>query len=1372
MPTKTQIRDWHQQIAKARCEDQSALYRQLQKIAKSPAAQLAEKFVLRLEQSIKRVELLKSRQAKIVFPKELPISQRREEIAAAIQQNQIVVIAGETGSGKTTQIPKICMSLGYGARGLIGHTQPRRIAARTVADRIASELNSPLGQTVGYQVRYKDESSKATQIKLMTDGVLLAEIQRDRLLRRYEVIIIDEAHERSLNIDLLLGLLKPLCAKRRDLKVIITSATIDLEKFSQHFSQGGAPAPIIEVSGRTYPVEMLYQPPQESPRGTKADLPEIICNSVKQIIRSEAKGEFHASGDILVFCSGEHDIRTAAQALRRAQLPIEVLPLYARLSIAEQNKVFKPMQRRKVVLATNVAETSITVPGIAYVIDPGLARVSRYSFRSKVQRLPIEAISQASANQRMGRCGRVANGVCIRLYSENDFQSREEYTPAEILRSNLASVILQMLRMGLPDIGNFDFIDQPDPRLLNDGFKLLEELGAIDKKKSITPIGRQLSMLPVDPRFARMLAAAEQQGCLRDAIVVVSALSIRDPRERPADFQQAADLKHRALQHRQSDFFSYLYLWQAITDARSELSNTKFKQLCKRQFWSIARIFEWRELVRQLDRACRDVGWKPHGWTPLKLPDQDATRPTKSVKKNSRKAFGQRYQNLHKSLIPALLSNIATRDEDGKYIATRGRTMHIFPGSSQAGNKPRWIIAAELIETAKLFAHTVGELNVDWIAEAAGSLCRFSYSDPQYHTRSGTVQALRRTLLYGLTIKERERVNYAAINPQEARQLFIQQGLVGGLYKAKKPNDSFIKHNRQLVREIEKLETKTRKRNLLVSELSIFQFYDDRLPADITSRARFDQWRAPAELENPDLLKLSRKQLLVNDIDHATIAQFPDQIDVQGKAVRIRYKFDPASPQDGVTMDIPITVLAPFPENIGDWLVPGLLREKCIALIKTLPKQIRRNYAPATDSVARIFDELVPEDTPLHQVLGELLYRVRGVKIDKEAWQPEKLDDYYRMNYRIVDVDGSVIDEGSDLGVLKRHYAESVLESIQSEHAPERDQFERTGISIWDFGDLPEVVSYQHGGMTVQAYPMLSLMPDASVSLLLCNDIELAQYQSRFALIMLAKNQLASGVHRQSLKYLRKTLFTAKTESPDGGLNTLASRFKVAASAVTNNKKWIEEIIDAVLWQSCFSDLPLPIRHQADFTAAVDAGAKNWVSQAVELESALRKALGLRNQILSRINKIDASSITIDQVLEEIKAQVYRLFEPRFLHYTSQSQLKQYLRYLRAIESRLDKLSTKTPATSPAALQSFQSGLDHAIASIIDDVSEQQRSLHAVLQDQQNVGRDFVYLSKPAYHDFAIMLEESRVSLFAQHLKTRYPVSEKRLKKAWQLLLD
>jgi len=1274
----------------------------------------------------------------ITFPENLPISQRQEEIAAAIKDNQVVILAGETGSGKTTQLPKICLSLGYGEKGLIGHTQPRRIAARTVADRIASELKTPLGDGVGYQVRFSDKSSKNTRIKLMTDGVLLAECQHDRQLKKYDVIIIDEAHERSLNIDFLLGLLKPLCEKRPELKVIITSATIDLEKFSKHFTLRGKVAPIIEVSGRTYPVKTIYQEPYND----EAALDELITNTVDQIINGEARGEFSASGDILVFCAGEREIRDAAQSLRRAQLPIEVLPLYSRLSISEQNKVFSAAHRRKVVLATNVAETSITVPGIAYVIDPGVARISRYSFRSKIQRLPIEAVSQASANQRQGRCGRVSNGVCIRLYSEQDFAQRPEFTPAEILRSNLASVILKMLRLGIRDISRFEFLDRPDNRLLNDGFKLLQELGAVNDDRRLTSVGRQMSDLSVDPKYARILIEANTLGCLKDALILVSALSIQDPRERPAEKQQAADQAHQLLHHPQSDFFSYLQLWQAINSARAELSNTKFKKMCIERYWSIARIFEWRELFRQLLTQGKSLNWKTEQWEDLVLPEPG----TKKAKPSAN--FSQRYENLHRALLSGLLSNIATKDVDGEYTATRSRQIHLFPASAQAKRKPKWIMSAEYIETSRLFAHTIGEIKPGWVSQAAKHLCRYSYSSPHYNVRSGSIKAYRRTLLYGLTLRDKESVNYSPINANESRMVFLQQALVEGAYKPRGDIAEFVAHNKSLVSDIEKLETKTRRRNLLVNQDIIFEFYQQQLPQKIDSRHALETWLSKG---NEQVLKLQRETLLQAEIDAHQTAQFPDTVLVHGKELQVVYKFDPGKHSDGVTMVVPISVLAPFPKHIGDWLVPGLLREKCVALIKSLPKPIRRNFAPAADAVDRVFGQLVPTDKPLNQSLAEQLFRTRGVRVNADDFAPEKLDDFYRMNYRVIDVDGSLIEEGRNLEYLKQNYANSVQESVHSNNASERLKLEQHNLENWSFGKLAKVTNYQHQGMTVQAFSMLKIQVDGSISLLVHDQHKVASYHSHHAIVELAKRVLSSTTQKQSLKYLQKELMSTKGKSKN--LGSLAAQLKTAGPKAATKSEWIDKLITSGLAQACFEGDTQEIRDQASFDSAIKHGGKQWVPICTELETALVSALRHRDKVLAIANKMPADTIAMDLALEDIKAQIYQMFEPTFLNYTPLSSLKQYPRYLRAIESRLEKLNFASKTVSEEmALERIQKDFN----AKVDELSRSELEL------------DYVFLSYPELIEFSRMLQEWRVSIFAQHLKTQIPVSEKRLSKFWE----
>lgn len=1349
--SKAQSKKLRADIQSARCADQAKLLSRLRSNSFNP-----DQFQKQLDSSIAKVTELQRSTPAIIFPEALPVSQRQEEISELIKNNQIVILAGETGSGKTTQIPKICLSLGFGNKGLIGHTQPRRIAARTVADRIASELKTTLGDIVGYQVRFTDVVSDNTRIKLMTDGVLLAEFQRDRLLSRYEVIIIDEAHERSLNIDFLLGLLKRLCVKRPDLKVIITSATIDLEKFAVHFSYQGKLAPVIEVSGRTYPVETIYQPPSEP---TSA-LPSLITETVKSVIRNEAKGVYKASGDILIFCAGEREIRDAAQALRRAQLPVEILPLYSRLSVKEQNKVFHSAQRRKVVLATNVAETSITVPGIAYVIDPGVARISRYSFRSKVQRLPIEAVSQASANQRLGRCGRVANGVCIRLYSQADFEARAEFTPAEILRSNLAAVILKMLRMNVRDIDQFEFIDRPDKRLLNDGFKLLEELGAIRKNKNgiseLSKLGRQMSDLPVDPRYARILVAAEQSGHLRDALIVISALSIQDPRERPADKQQAADQAHRTLAHPQSDFFSYLNLWQAINNERAALSNTKFKQHCVERYWSVSRIFEWRELYRQLAGICKTLGWTPEPWLDLTLPEPDVVKN----QNNKTDSYDSRYEALHKSLLSGLLSLIATRDLNGEYQAARDRRVHLFPGSPQHKRQPKWLVAAEFLETSKLFAHNIAAIKPEWVIASAQHLCRYSYSAAQYKARSGAVTAQRKTLLFGLTLRDKEQINYGPVDPQESRIVFIQQALVEQRYQPD-AKTHFMQHNQALIKRIETVENKTRRRNLLINDEQIYDFYAQRLPININNRKSLEKW---LNTGNQHALEFSQEQLLAVDVNQSDVAQFPDTIDVNGKTIDVSYKFEPGQPEDGVSLSIPVTVLAHFPEHIADWLVPGLLREKCIALIKTLPKPIRRNFAPAADSIDRIFTHLQANNMPLTQSLSEHLSKVRSIKVAADAWATDKLDPFYHMNFRIIDTDGALIDEGRNLTHLKARYAESVQSSVLADDAPQRSKLEQHQLTDWSFGALSESIDYQHQGMTITAYPMLKIMADNSISLLINDKANVANYQTNSAILHLALSVLKTGAQKQSHKYLTKELLKANPNKaqksrPNNGLSHLASQLKKVNPKASDTSNWLDELILATLRESCFASGLHTIRNNTEFEAALNTGAKNWVSTAIDYEGMFSRALASKEEMLARLNDLEATTVELDEAIEDIKAQLYRLFEPHFLRYTSAAELKQYPRYLKAIAARLEK-----PICSPALKTQYQSLLGY------------QEKFNKLIQTQRQVDLsidlDFIYLSQPEFKKFSNMLEEWRVSLFAQNLKTLFPISEKRIHNAWQALTN
>lgn len=1288
---------------------------------------------------------------KLGYPEKLPISQRRDDIAKLLREHQVVIIAGETGSGKTTQLPKICIELGLAENGLIAHTQPRRIAARSVAERIAHETQVALGDEVGYQVRFKDVSSKKTCLKLMTDGVLLAEIQHDRLLRKYQTIIIDEAHERSLNIDFLLGLLKPICHKRPDLKLIITSATIDLQRFADHFSVDGKPAPILEVSGRTYPVDTVYKPLEEK----QSEIPQAIATTVKEIIRDEAKGRFQTSGDILVFCAGERDIHEARDALNKLNLKIEILPLYSRLSVKEQNRVFQPTQRRKVVLATNVAETSITVPGIAYVIDPGLARVSRYSFRSKIQRLPIESISQASANQRKGRCGRVANGVCFRLYSEENFELRPEFTEAEILRSNLAAVLLKMKRLGIKNPENFDFIDKPDARLLNDGRKLLIELGAIEsesrkdgKQKALrlTTIGRQMSDLPIDPRFARILVEANQCNCLLDAIVLISALSIQDPRERASDSSQAGQEFHRSLNHAHSDFFTFLILWQTLKNQKEQLSNSKFREYCLDSYLSIARVFEWRELVGQIQRHCRQLKWNINQWVDITEEHQEP--------KSSSNSHSPRYAQLHRVLLSGFLSNVLNRDINGELSGLRNKNVHLFPTSAIAKKKPRWILVAEFLETNRVYGINAAAIAPEWIIDSAKGQLKYRYSTPRYDIKSGLIKANRSTLYHGLVLRDRELINYTAIAPEECLDIFIQEALVSGKYQPIGKRAEFVRHNRRQIKQVESLEAKTRRRNILISEEQLFDFYKSKLPNHVNSRRKLEQW---LEQGNQDALKMSQADLVNGEFASNELSNFPNSLAVAGKKIKIKYQFNPGNVGDGVTTLVPVSVLAHFPESIGEWLVPGLLAEKCVAMIKTLPKPIRRNFAPAGDYVSKVLPQLNQynkEQDTLTSALADALFRSRGVKVSPNDFDIGKLEALYRMNYQVIDGEGRTLGHGQDLDQLKDDYSSLVKEAIMSSAGSDRNKFEKSDIQDWSFGDIPDSVQYKHAGMMVTAYACLKVHQSDRIDLVLSDNEETAQYYSHHGTIALAKKVLTKTSQKQSLKYLRRELFKPssnhnnKKSSP--GLSQLAAQLKSVPLTIADKDSWCEAIIDHALNQVCFEGKACRVKAKLEFDQGIGR-AKSWVQKATETEELMVKAFKQRDSLLNSMSKTPAPNIAKDELYEDIKSDLYRWLTPDMLTYSSTSDVRQLARYLKMCEMRLSR--------GPIAATDAQEQLKYW---------QDRLNTHIRANTPNDYSEAFYKLTSPWSHQFQVFLDEWRVSIYAQQLKTMFPVSDKRAAALWK----
>ncbi|HEX5513689.1 MAG TPA: ATP-dependent RNA helicase HrpA, partial [Gammaproteobacteria bacterium] len=1078
---QTSLDSLHHQLEQAFGPDRPGLRRRLAGLRRrrkqgQPIDKGAQALAQALAASTARVEQRQAALPKPDYPPELPVSQRREELLEAIARHQVVIVCGATGSGKSTQLPKLCLELGRGVRGMIAHTQPRRIAARTLAARISEELHDQLGGTVGYKVRFTDQVSPRSYIKLLTDGMLLAEVQGDRQLEAYDTIIIDEAHERSLNIDFLLGYLKQLLPRRPDLKVIITSATIDPERFARHFDG----APVIEVSGRSYPVETRYRPLVEED-GDERDQRAAILAAVDELI---AEGP----GDVLVFLSGEREIRETAEALRKHHLKgAEILPLYARLSTQEQQRVFNPGGQRRIVLATNVAETSVTVPGIRYVIDTGLARISRYSYRTKVQRLPIEPISQASADQRAGRCGRLGPGVCIRLYAEEDYAGRPAFTDPEILRTNLAAVILQMLAMRLGEVEDFPFIDSPDRRFINDGYKLLHELGAVDAARNLTDLGRRLARLPIDPRIGRILLQAGREGCVAEALVIAAVLSIQDPRERPLDAQQAADEAQQSFRDQRSDFVGYLNLWRTYREQARHLSSRKLTEWCRGQFLSPARMREWVDIHRQLSELAAGLE--------LRANDQPAE-----------------YPQLHRALLSGFLSNIALRGEASEYTGARGIKLHIFPGSGVFKTRPKWLMAAELVETARLYARDVADVRPEWIEALAGHLVSRSYLEPHWEARAGQVAAFENVSLYGLLLTARRKVNFGPIDPVLAREIFLRDGLVR---QGVRTRGAFLAHNRRLIAEIETLEAKTRRRDVLVDEEALYAFYDQRVPAEVYSTASFERWREKIEREQPRLLFMSRDDLMQRSAQEVTADDFPARFQVQGMALPLEYHFEPGHAFDGVTAVVPLAALNQLTPAPFDWLVPGLRQEKAAALIRALPKALRRHFVPAPDFAKAVLQAAVPGEGSLQEAMRRELKRMTAIEVPIDAWDLVELPAHLVMHFRVVDDKGRTVASGSDLAALQGELGERAAEELGQASV---DGWERADVRRWDFGELPESVELKLRGVTIRAYPALLDAGD-HVQLKLLDAPAEAQAATKAGVRRLFLLEQA-----QQVKYLRRNL--------------------------------------------------------------------------------------------------------------------------------------------------------------------------------------------------------------------------------------------------------
>ncbi|NUP52999.1 MAG: ATP-dependent RNA helicase HrpA [Catenulispora sp.] len=1247
--------------------------------------------------AVGRAEARRASVPKITYPDNLPVSARREDIAAAIRDHQVVVIAGETGSGKTTQIPKICLELGRGVTGLIGHTQPRRLAARTVAERIAEELGQPLGETVGYKVRFTDQSSDDTLVKLMTDGILLAEIQQDRMLRRYDTIIIDEAHERSLNIDFLLGYLKSLLPRRPDLKLIITSATIDPERFARHFAgRDGEPAPIVEVSGRTYPVEVRYRPlllddPELDGDAADRDQVQAISDAVDELTRE-------GQGDILVFLSGEREIRDTADALKKRNLRhTEIVPLFARLSSAEQHKVFEPHTGRRVVLATNVAETSLTVPGIRYVIDPGSARISRYSNRTKVQRLPIEPVSQASANQRKGRCGRLSDGICIRLYSEEDFLSRPEFTEPEILRTSLASVILQMSALGLGDVAAFPFLDPPDARNIRDGVNLLHELGALDPeeqdlRKRLTPVGRKLAQLPVDPKLGRMVLEADRNGALKEIMIIAAALSIQDPRERPADKQQAAAEKHSRFKEQGSDFLAWLKLWDYIKEKQKELSSNQFRKLCKAEFLHYLRIREWQDVHSQLKQIAKQLELTPNSVEAS--PDQ-----------------------IHISLLSGLLSHIGLKDaESFEYIGARNAKFAISPGSVLFKKSPQWVMAAELVETTRLWGRVVATIKPEWAEPLAQHLVKRTYSEPHWEKSAGAVMAFEKVTLYGVPLVASRKVNYGSIDPEVSRELFIRNALVEGDWQT---HHKFFSENRKLLAEVEELENRARRRDILVDDETLFDFYDDRVPADVVSGRHFDSWWKKTQREQPDLLNFE-KSMLINDGADAVVEQdYPDSWRQGRMKFKLTYQFEPGADADGVTVHIPLAVLNQVTADGFDWLIPGLREELLTALIKAMPKALRVNFVPAPNFARALRKSLVPNDGPLLEAIARELRAVSGHRVEATDFDLERVPEHLKMTFRIVDDKGRRLAEGKDLEALKLKLKVKTRDVINDA----AEGLAREGLTNWSVGTLAKTFEQKRRGLTMKAYPALADAGD-SVAVRL---YDTAEDQRR---------AMAAGTRRMLLLNINSPI-----KYINGRLSNPA-KLALSHNPYGNALALLQDCV------ACAADHLIaknggPAWDEASYQRLYDAVRADLADTSMQVVHQVERILAVWQEVERRMKATTSRSLLTS--LADVRAQLTGLIHQGFVSETGFDQLPHLVRYLRAVERRLEKLPDNP-------------NQDQLLMFQVHDVRDE----YQLLLDRLPAGRR----GDPDVRRVRWMLEELRVSLFAQQLGTPETVSAKRIYRA------
>jgi len=1283
---KNQIEQIKKSISQIMLKDRLTARRKIQSIqsrlkASKPVEETLVNLQNQVDKSARQYQLRLQNKPLTSYPEDLPVSQKHDEIVAAIKNNQVIIICGETGSGKTTQLPKMCIDAGLGVAGMIGHTQPRRLAARSVANRIAEELQTQPGNVVGYKVRFSDSLGQNSLIKLMTDGILLSEIHHDPFLNQYDCIIIDEAHERSLNIDFLLGYLKQLIRKRRDLKIIITSATIDPQRFANHFDN----APVIEVSGRTYPVEVEYRD-TENADGETRDLQLAIADCVDEVTR-------HAYGDILVFLSGERDIRETADYLSKLNLHnTEILPLLARLSATEQNKIFKLSGgKRRIILSTNVAETSLTVPGIKYVIDSGLARISRYSWRSKIQRLPIERISQASANQRKGRCGRISAGICYRLFSEDDFNLRSEFTEPEIQRTNLAAVILQMEQMQLGHVEDFPFVEPPDSRLISDGYKLLYELGAFNDQHKITATGKQLARLPIDPKLGRILIESVKENCLNETLIIVSALAVQDPRERPLNKQQAADEAHKKFTDKRSDFISWINIWNKYHLTKNELSGNRLRKWCKDNFISWLRMREWIDTHRQIKKMLVEL----------------------KLKFNSSEAS---YDQIHRALITGFLSQVGFKDEGHEYQGCRQRKFHIFPGSGLFNHGPKWVVASDIIETQKVYARHLAKIEPQWIAEKASHLIKHSYTDAHWEKKSAQVAATRKSTLFGLLINPGNKTNYGPVNPKESREIFIRCALVQGDFECR---HNFYNKNRQLINEIETLEAKSRRQDILIDDNDLYDFYDQYLPADIYSGPQLNKW---VKNNDTDILILNIDDLMKQNADHVSDNLFPDTILINDIQFPLEYHFDPSHHCDGITLITPAAGLASLNTIVCDWLVPGLLLEKMTELIRSLPKQLRKNFVPAPNFAELCYAELTPGKSSLTLSMSAHLKKITGTEIPYDAWQTNKLADYLQFNYRVISTDGKTLKQSRDLNFLQREFSDFTDSSqpIKTTHKFEQDDVDYTVLD-----KMPMDIEINNNGIIIKAFPALVSTSNVSktrpVDIRIINSKHEAQDKHFAGLRQLFINALA-----QPIKQLKSSL---------SGQQNLCAKY----ISIGNCEQLKSQIVFRIVDQLFTHHLP---KSTAEFESLLDN--RQYIDEKTTefirlLSDILDIYHGLKKQLKNPpLNWLDA--------MADIQDQLNNLLHKDFILTTPSDNLINYSRYLKAIEKRLQKIQANPDRDRKARIE---------ISTLW---AEYKKRADALTINRQ---------SSTQLEQYRWLLEEYRISLFAQEIGTLTPVSAKRLKKIW-----